>query len=98
LSQADLYIAVLSERPGEFYLNLDAHETGYKGRLQPGISEAGFVKYEETNNYLYNFEVSEAQDIEFDVKLNIMTGNADLFIQRCQKLNDCSLDPKDPTY
>lgn len=58
LKKADFYITVFAEKPGEYYLNLDAHEVGYKGRLQPGISEAGFVKYDEFNNYFYNFEVS----------------------------------------
>lgn len=33
LKEADLFIAVLAEKQGEFYLNLDAHEEGYRGRL-----------------------------------------------------------------
>lgn len=95
LSQADLFIAVFAEKKGEFYLNLDAHEQGYRGRLQQGVTEGGFVRFEEVNSYLFNFEVYSEQTISFDVKLNIATGNADLYLQRCPQLNNCRLQMDD---
>ena len=76
----DFYIAVNSKKPGEFYINIDGHEAGYKGRLHAGITEGGFVKAEENNTYIYNFEVFATQKIEFDVALNIITGNANFYV------------------
>ena len=46
-------------KPGEYALKIDAHEQGSKGRLSPGVTEAGFIKYDEFANYLYFFEIYE---------------------------------------
>lgn len=57
--KSDLYIAVNCPKPGEYALKIDAHEQGSKGRLSPGVTEAGFIKYDEFANYLYFFEIYE---------------------------------------
>ncbi len=41
-----IYIAVKTYKPGEYLLKVDAHYPGYKGRLNSGIIEAGFVGYQ----------------------------------------------------
>lgn len=45
--KSNLFIAVQSEKPGEFLVKVDAHDPGYKGRLNSGIIESGFVGFEE---------------------------------------------------
>lgn len=87
--KSNLYIAVQTSRPGEFLLKVDAHDPGYKGRLNSGIIESGFVQYEEINNYLYFFEVYESQTITFTVNLNIISGDADLYLKQCFSYVDC---------
>lgn len=87
-----LYITVVSSMPGEFLIKLDAHEPGFRGRLNSGIIEAGFVKYEEVSNYLYMFEVFETQDITFDLRLNVFSGDADLYVKKCASYQDCKID------
>jgi hypothetical protein len=52
-----------------------------KGVLDHGVIESGFVQAEELNNYLYLFEIFESRDIDFSVTMNVMSGNADLFLK-----------------
>lgn len=92
---SDLYIAVFSEKAGEFMLRLDAHDDGYRGRLSSGILESGFVKDKEIANYLYSFEVYRTQEISFDVKLNVISGDADLYLKKCETLIDCRVETVD---
>lgn len=87
-----LYITVSTSQPGEFLIKLDAHEPGFKGRLSSGIIEAGFVKYDEISNYLYMFEVFETQDITFDLRMNVFSGDADLYVKQCQNYQDCKIE------
>ena len=89
---SSLFISVATSQPGEFLIKLDAHEPGFKGRLNPGIIEAGFVKYEEISNYLYMFEVFETQDITFDLRMNVFSGSADLYVKQCHSYKDCKIE------
>ena len=41
------------------------------------------MEYEEINSYLYLFEVQQTQQISFDVRLNIITGDSDLYLKHC---------------
>lgn len=88
---SDIYISVNCDKPGEYLLKIDAHEAGYRGRLTSGVIEAGFVKYQELSNYLYTFEVFESQDITFDVKMAVFTGEANLYLKQCSAFADCKL-------
>ena len=90
--KSDLYIAVSSEKAGEYMLRIDAHDKGYRGRLSSGILEAGFVKFNEIANYIYIFDVYRTQEISFDVKLNVISGNANLFLKKCESLIGCKVD------
>ena len=90
--KTNLFIAVSTSKPGEFLIKIDAHDQGYKGRLNAGIIESGFVGYEEMNMYLYYFEVFETQNITFDLKLNIISGDGNLYIKPCNLLSDCNFD------
>ena len=60
---------------------MDAHEPGYRGRLNSGIIEAGFVNFNQINNYLYLFEVYQTQKIKFDLTMNLISGDADLYLK-----------------
>ena len=88
---SNLIVAVHSDKPGEYLLKIDAHEPGYKGRLTSGIIEAGFVKDGEISNYLYHFEVFETQEISFDVKMVVFSGDANLYLKHCEDFNDCKI-------
>lgn len=88
---SNLIIAVNCDKPGEYLLKIDAHEPGYKGRLTSGIIEMGFVKDKEINNYLYHFEVFETQEISFDVKMVIFSGEANLYLKHCENFKDCKI-------
>ncbi len=57
----DLYIAVDTKKAGEFSLTLDAHDNNFRGTLSSGITEAGFVKFDQMNKYLHSFNVLETQ-------------------------------------
>lgn len=59
IESPNFYITITTEDPGEYLLNVIAHEPGLKGVLDHGIIEAGFVKDKEINNYLYYFEIFE---------------------------------------
>ena len=89
--KSSLFIAVNCDRPGEYLVKIDAHDAGFKGRLSSGIIEAGFVKDKEINNYLYFFEVFQTQQIAFDVKMNVFSGEADLYIKQCDSFADCKI-------
>lgn len=91
----NMFITVYSNQPGEFLIKLDAHDPGLRGRLNSGIIEAGFVTYEEISNYLYIFEVFENQQITFDLRLNISSGDADLYVKRCENYQGCKIETKD---
>jgi hypothetical protein len=93
--KSNLFIAVQSEKPGEFLVKVDAHDPGYKGRLNSGIIESGFVGFEEINNYLYFFEVYETQTISFSVSMNVISGDADLFVKKCSSYQDCIFKSED---
>lgn len=69
---------------GEFLIKVDAHQDHYRGRLSPGYSEMGFVKDQELAKYLVNFKVWENQEINFTVKLQVISGNAELHVKRCK--------------
>lgn len=45
--------------------------------------------YEEFVNYLYFFEVYETQDISFKVTLNVVSGDADLYLSPCKSISSC---------
>lgn len=90
--KSNLFIAVSTTRPGEYLLKIDAHDPGYKGRLSSGIIESGFVQFEEFTNYLYFFEVYETQDITFSVSLNVISGDANLYLKQCFSYSDCLFD------
>ena len=90
--KSNLYIAVSASRPGEYLIKLDAHEQGYRGRLNSGIIESGFVGYEDMNNYLYYFEVYETQEITFDLRMNVISGESDLYLKACNKSSSCMLN------
>lgn len=95
--RSNLYIAVFSSRPGEFLIKIDAHEQGYKGRINSGIIESGFVGYQEINNYLYFFEVYETQEITFDLRLNVISGESDLYLKSCSSFATCFLNEAEIT-
>ena len=90
--ESSIFITVFMSEPGEYLIKIDAHDQGYKGRLNSGIIEAGFVKYEEIGNYIYLFEVFENQDITFDLRLNIFSGDADLYVKQCETFMDCKIE------
>lgn len=90
--KSSLYIAVSTETPGEFLLKIDAHEKGSRGRLNSGIVEAGFVQYNEINNYLYYFDVFETQDVNFDLHLTVTSGDANLYLKQCSSLSNCKIE------
>lgn len=54
---SNLYITVYTEDPGEYLINVVAHEANLKGVLDHGVIEGGFVEADEISNYLYMFEV-----------------------------------------
>ena len=91
----NLFITVQSVSPGEFLIKLDAHDPGLRGRLNSGIIEAGFVKHQEISNYLYLFEVFETQDITFDLRLGVISGDADLYVKQCEDYQNCKIDEND---
>ena len=86
-----LFIAVHCEKPGEFMIRADAHDPGLRGRLSPGILEAGFVDKNEFVNYLFYFEIFQTQDISFDLELVVSSGEADLFVKQCESYRDCKI-------
>lgn len=88
---SNMIIAVHSDKPGEYLLKIDAHEPGYKGRLSSGIVEAGFVKKKEISNYLYAFEVFETQEISFDVKMVVSSGEANIYLKHCEDFKECKI-------
>ena len=90
-----MYIAVYSPKAGEYSIKIDAHEKGLRGRLSAGITEGGFVEYEEFNQYLYIFEIWDTIEITFDVRLNVISGDADLYMKDCT--NDCSISKEELT-
>lgn len=58
-----------------------AHEQNLRGVLDHGVIESGFVKADELNNYLYLFEIFESRTISFSVTMNVMSGNANLYLK-----------------
>lgn len=72
-------------------VKLDAHESHYKGRLSPGYSEAGFVNDKDVAKYIVSFKPWENQIVNFTVKLQVISGNADLHIKKCKKESFCDL-------
>lgn len=90
--KTSLFIAVKSAKPGEYLLKIDAHEKGMRGTLAPGVIESGMVEFNEISNYIYIFEVIETQEITFDVKLNINSGDGDLFLKQCTEFEDCRIE------
>ena len=89
--KTSLYIGVQCNKPGEFLVKIDAHDNGFRGTLAPGIIESGMVQFEEIANYIYMFEVIQTQDITFDIKLSINSGNADLYLFQCGDYEDCAV-------
>ena len=93
--KSDLFINVRTAKPGEYLVKIDAHESNYQGRLNSGITEAGFVKFNELNKYLYLFTVYESQKISFNLRMNIISGDADLYLKQCSSLKNCKADLED---
>ena len=93
--KSDLFINVQTAKPGEYLIKIDAHEDNYQGRLNSGITEAGFVKFNELSKYLYLFTVYESQKISFNLRMNIISGDADLYLKQCSSLKNCKADLKD---
>ena len=91
-THSEIYIAVRCSRPGEYLLKVDAHEQGIRGTLSPGIVEAGSVAFNEIANFIYIFEVIKTQQVTFDLKLNVVSGNADLFLKRCDPYQTCLIE------
>ena len=60
--------------------------------MSPGITEAGFIKFDEFANYMYFFEVYETQDVSFKVNLNVISGDADLYLYSCRDIANCQID------
>lgn len=90
--KSNLFLAVSTTKPGEYLIKVDAHDPGYRGRLNSGVIEAGFVGYNEISNYLYFFEVFETQEITFDIRLNIVSGDANLYLKQCANFANCKID------
>ena len=87
--RTSLFIAVKSSKPGEYLLKIDAHDPGLRGTMAPGVIESGMVQYNEIANYMYIFEVIQTQEISFDVKLNINSGDGDLYLMQCPNFDNC---------
>ena len=94
-TQSDIFIAVRCSRPGEYLIKVDAHEQGIRGTLTPGVVEGGKVLFNEIANYIYIFEVIKTQEIHLDLKLNVSSGNADLFLKRCDGHSTCLVEAPD---
>ena len=90
-----LYIAVRSIRPGEYLIKVDALEEGFRGHLNPGVTESGKVFFNEIANYVYSFEVIQDTKIVFDVKNTVTTGNTDLFLLPCSDFTKCIIEATD---
>ena len=93
--KSDLYIVVEMNKASEYLLKIDGHEEGFKGRLSPGITESGFVEFDEISQYLYLFSVFNTQEIDFRVNLNIISGDADLYVKKCEKIQGCNISAED---
>ena len=91
-SKDDLYVAVFNSKSGEYLLKIEAHEREIRGKLHHGVIESGFIKAKEFNNYLYMFEVFKDQEIDFSLKMNIISGDADLYIKKCTTFSGCKFD------
>jgi hypothetical protein len=89
--KTSLFIAVQSQSPGEYLIKIDAHDSGLRGTLAPGIIESGMVAFNEISNYMYIFEVIQTQEIKFDVKLNVNSGDGDLYLLQCADFDDCMI-------
>ena len=89
--KTSLYIAVQVPKPGEFLIKIDAHDHGFRGTMAPGVIEAGMVQFQEIANYMYLFEVIQTQEITFDIKLNVNSGDGDLFLLQCNDYEDCGI-------
>ena len=89
--KTSLYIAVQSQTPGEYLIKIDAHDSGLRGTLAPGIIESGMVAFNEIANYMYIFEVIQTQEIKFDVKLNVNSGDGDLYLMQCADFDECMI-------
>lgn len=49
----------------------------------------GFVKDKEVAKYIVNFKVWENQEINFTVKMQVISGNAELHVKKCKKDRFC---------
>lgn len=87
ITQPTFYITVFTEDPGEYMINVVAHESNLKGVLEHGVIEGGFVQAKEINNYIYLFEIFESRKISFSINMNVMSGDADLFMKQCSDSN-----------
>lgn len=94
----NIYISVDCPRPGEYLLKTEIHEQGKRGRMHSGVVESGMVQFDEIAEYFYSIEIIESQDISFDVKLNINSGDADLYVKRCSEDEECSISEEETTH
>lgn len=63
--------------------------------MSPGYSEAGFVQYDDVAKYIVSFKAWENQKVNFTVKLQVISGNADLHIKQCKKESFCDMSNED---
>ncbi len=68
-------------------LKIDAHDNTFRGRLIPGTTEAGFIKYQDIASYLYTVDVYRTQKIQFRVNLDITSGDGKLYVKQCESMN-----------
>ena len=94
-TKSEIYIAVRCSRPGEYLIKVDAHEEGIRGTLSPGVVESGVVAFNEIANYMFLFEVIQSQELKMDLKLNVASGNADLFLKKCDGHQTCVIEAPD---
>ena len=77
------------EKHGEYLLGIELHDIGYTGKIRTGVVEAGYVDPGEITNYYYNFQVLQTQTITFTTELNIIFGDANIYIKKCENNEKC---------
>jgi hypothetical protein len=88
------FIAVTNTQPGEYLLKLDAHEENFRGRLNAGVIEAGYLEPDSVTNYLYYFETFETQEAKFELQLELISGDAELYAMECPHSKSCNITPE----
>jgi hypothetical protein len=86
-----LFVAISATQPGEYMLKVDAHEHNFKGRLTSGVVEAGYLEPNSLVNYIYYFNAFETQEMSFELLMNIISGDANIYIKRCPRGVNCNI-------